>query len=370
MTRPSVQTTPASGLLGWLGFGRGEEDGPEHQPRACPGQQARALLLERISDFLLDNDLEVTAANLATAHAACAGLNPRLERRVRRRVESGEAITQAWLDRAIAADEPAEDVSLDKLAQQLSSGIDKFSRSTQSARTNAANYGDALAEHVDALEAVPGQSDVVASLADYARAMLERSRKAEAELRMAEEEAVVLRHNLDRARRDAEIDFLTGLPNRRAFEDLLEREYREARAAVEPLCVAFCDIDRFKQVNDRHGHDAGDRVICVVAEMLAEISGEKCHIARHGGEEFVLLLRGMKLEEACALLDTTRRKMAARKLLNRRNQQPFGQVTFSGGIADIFAHGGTRPALKAADEALYEAKESGRNRICMAPSPA
>ena len=130
--------------------------------------------------------------------------------------------------------------------------------------------------------------------------------------------------------------------------------------------MAFCDIDHFKIVNDVHGHDAGDRVICVVAETLAKVSGDKCHIARHGGEEFVLLFYGMLPSEALVHLDSARSQLAARKLVNRRTQQPFGQITFSGGIADVFAFDTAREALAAADEALYQAKEGGRNRIQLA----
>src|SRR3546814_16509901 len=87
----------------------------------------------------------------------------------------------------------------------------------------------------------------------------------------------------------SDLDYLTGLPNRRAFELLLDRHHKEARAALEPLSVAFCDIDEFKKVNDLHGHEAGDRVIKAIADTLARISNDHCHVARHGGEEFVML---------------------------------------------------------------------------------
>lgn len=361
-----VSQSTGTGLLGWLGFGSRDMAKLESKGRDNLLRQVRGRLLNQINAFLLDHDLEVTAANLVAAHSAFAGLDPGLDRRIRRRLERGETISQAWLDRAIAADEGVPDNALDQLAQQLEDGIDKFSRNARSARSATSDYGDALAEHVDSLESTHESSDVVASLADYARAMLERSRKAEEDLRMAEEEAALLRQNLARARRDAEVDFLTGLPNRRAFEGILEQEYARSRATLEPLSVAFCDIDLFKRINDTHGHDAGDRIICVVAEMLAEVSGDRCHVARHGGEEFVLLLPRLQPEDAFAILDAAREKMAARRLLNRHTEEPFGQITFSGGVADVFAYENPRAALAAADEALYEAKQSGRNRICLA----
>src|SRR3546814_1689653 len=89
----------------------------------------------------------------------------------------------------------------------------------------------------------------------------------------------------------SDLDYLTGLPNRRAFELLLDRHHKEARAALEPLSVAFCDIDEFKKVNDLHGHEAGDRVNKAIADTLARTSNEHCNVARHGGEECGMLFR-------------------------------------------------------------------------------
>lgn len=364
-------------MLCWLGLD-GIRANPNEEstadlwapPQVLPSRRARTELLQCIGTFLLDNDLEITASNLALAHGACAGLNPGLGRMIELRRQSGGSITQEWLDRATASENEHSEKAAERLMQKLETNIVDFSRSTRTARSATRDYGDALEQHMDQLRAMSGAGEIISELAGYARSMLDRSRKAEAELRQSEEEAAVLRSSLESARRDADIDFLTGLPNRRAFESVLEAEIQSAQAAGEPLCIAFCDIDNFKQINDAHGHEAGDRVICVVARTLAEISSDRCHIARHGGEEFVLLFRGNGLQEAHGRLDAARVKLAARKLVNRRTGQPFGQVTFSGGLADIFAFPDQREALAAADEALYRAKLGGRNRVELALPPA
>jgi len=196
--------------------------------------------------------------------------------------------------------------------------------------------------------------------------MLERTREVEQEMKRSAQEASTLRESLERARREAEIDHLTGLPNRRAFEGVLEVQFREAQKEIDMLTVAICDIDHFKQVNDNHGHETGDRVIQAIGQVLARISDDRCHVARHGGEEFVMLFRGRSASEAQAMLDAAREQLAEKRFINRVTDEPIGRITFSGGVANVFGWPDPREALRAADLALYRAKAEGRNRICVA----
>lgn len=372
-THATPSNEPVGRLLGWLGL-RSAQGGAREGERAAGSaathdlmREARHQLVGAISTFLLDHDLDVTATNLLIAHSAFSGINPRLARQIATRAGSGEGITQQWLDE-LAQQEPIQPDSaeLDRMVARLESNLETFQTNTKAARNATSEYGTKLEEHVSDLEEVQKTGQLVSHLADIAKVMLERTRHAEEEMRKSEDEARSLRRSLARAKRDAEIDYLTGLPNRRAFEVLLERHYEEARAACEPLSVAFCDIDKFKEVNDTHGHEAGDRVIKLIADTLAHISNDHCHVARHGGEEFVMLFRGLPPSEAATKLDEARESLANRRLINRKTDQPFGQITFSGGVADVFGFGDARSALKAADDALYRAKESGRNRIELA----
>lgn len=328
--------------------------------------RARRRLLNDIRAFLIDNDLEVSPFNLFAAYEASAGLNPGFGRRVERRMEEGLPITQDWLEETTAGGPQGGGQSVQALADKLEHGIDELSRATKTVRHATSKYGDELEQQVDNLQSPQDPDEVIANLADFAKAMVARSRQTEEELRANERETESLRKNLDRARRDAEIDYLTGLPNRRAFEDILQAHHREAIGSGKPLSVAFCDIDRFKAINDSHGHEAGDRIIREIAETLSTLCGEDCFIARHGGEEFVMLFRGVTPDVALLRLDDAREDLARRRMINRRTNKPFGVVTFSGGIADVSRFSEPREALAAADQALYRAKEGGRNRICLA----
>ncbi|SEH20232.1 diguanylate cyclase [Sphingopyxis sp. YR583] len=369
-TKATASNEPVGRLLGWLGLRHARDDSPDggHPP---PGGGARDLAREAryelaasITSFLVDNDLDVSPANLLLAHAAFSGRNPRLARQIVAQAQTADGISQKWLNDLDEGDSNQPDrVELDRLMTRLETNIEAFQANTKEARTATTDYGTELEQHVVDLEQLQKTGRIVSSLADLAKVMLERTRKAEDDMRKSEDEAKALRRSLDRAKRDAELDYLTGLPNRRAFEALLDQHYKEARAAVEPLSIAFCDIDEFKKVNDIHGHEAGDRVIKAIADTLARISNDHCHVARHGGEEFVMLFRGLTPTQAAEKLDDAREALADRRLINRKTDEPFGQITFSGGVADVFGYGDTRAALKAADAALYQAKANGRNRI-------
>ena len=362
----------------WQWFKRSSaEDEIEQQAQVEASGGAHALremrmelqlpLLREIGEFLAEHGLELVPFTMTTAYDCVTGYNPRLAEKVRERAESGQPITLAWLeDAARDSGRNREEAMLTTLMSRLEETLDEFGKTTDSARTAATEYNSALKQHVDDLEQVHKAGAVISELATLARAMMERTKSIESELGRSERRARALHKDLEQARRLADHDHLTGLPNRRSFEQLLEREYKETKATGEPLSVAFCDIDLFKRINDTHGHAAGDRVLKVVAETLARISDDKCHVARHGGEEFAVLFRGKTLRQAFERLDEAREEIANRRLVNRATDVPFGRVSFSGGVADLFAFKSKSAALKAADEALYRAKAEGRNRIAIA----
>ena len=346
-----------------LGIGSRASD--QRPMNARPSRMAeRAVLLDSISEFLLRHDLAISSDNLLRAHSIKSGLNMRLARKVAALEDAGEPITQQWLDlqskEIDANDDPSEE--LDHLAKALDKSMEQFTESTRSAKEAAADYGDELQRQVELVDDVQTEPSLVTNLATIAHAMLERTREMEAEMRKGEEEARDLRRNLEQARHDANVDHLTNLPNRRAFEQVFEREWLGAQREMEPLCLAICDIDFFKKVNDTHGHDTGDRVIRAVAQALDRIS-DSCHVARHGGEEFVLLFRGLDVAGSVDALDAARERFAARHFVDKVSGNPIGGVSFSGGVTDVFAHTDLSSALRAADEALYRAKEAGRNRV-------
>lgn len=337
-----------------------------HAPLPPPTAMDRASerLIGEISDFLVSCRLAATAHNLTIAHSAFSGEDPQLAREIGRLRLLGEPITQIWLDAQIRSDD--RETAIRTLITHLSDSLDRFADTAMKARTSSGDCNAKLEQRVSHALRVPDSlhpRDVLA----MAQTILDHSRKLETDIRASEQETRNLRKRLAGAQRDAEIDHLTGLPNRRAFEAVFDRQYRDAQTDIDHLCVAFCDIDHFKLVNDNHGHETGDRVIRAVAETLSRLSNQQCHVSRHGGEEFVVLFRGITKHEAREKLDALRETFSKRRFVNRKTDDPIGKITFSGGVADVFAYPNPRDALRAADEALYLAKEHGRNAVMAAP---
>jgi diguanylate cyclase (GGDEF)-like protein len=170
-----------------------------------------------------------------------------------------------------------------------------------------------------------------------------------------------------RLQREASTDALTGLHNRREFEGGMVREMERARRLRVPLSLALVDIDFFKRINDQHGHDVGDRVLREVAATLQAGIRRSDLVARIGGEEFALVLLGTGPPGAWVLLERLREAVAALRV-------PAGGAavgcTISIGITDRVDDDADWATLyKRADQALYAAKQGGRDRVVEAPPP-
>jgi len=169
---------------------------------------------------------------------------------------------------------------------------------------------------------------------------------------------------LARLSEEALSDELTGLPNRRAFTDELDRVHAAVRRSTVPAAIAVIDIDHFKRVNDTYGHAAGDATLRQVADVLRDTLRTEDFLARIGGEEFALVLRGTDLSMAGRVAERMRERIA--KATIRLPDGSETNITVSIGIAAFSAGCKDQACFKFADQALYRAKRGGRNRICIA----
>lgn len=194
-------------------------------------------------------------------------------------------------------------------------------------------------------ELIASMSKMTDELTDITRKLNKKNRQ----LNAANETITKLMHT----------DPLTGLANRRHLSETLKREMSGARRHGHPLCIIMADIDHFKSINDSFGHDNGDKVLASVANILLHGRDED-FAARYGGEEFLVLLPGIPIESALQYAERIRKTVE-----NTIYPGIDRKITISLG-ATLFLSGDTEESfIKRADLALYEAKESGRNRVVL-----
>jgi len=178
-------------------------------------------------------------------------------------------------------------------------------------------------------------------------------------LHKMEDESSGLRQRVDEARKQALQDSLTGLFNRLAFDERMATEYDRWRRYQAPLSIAIWDLDHFKHINDNYGHKAGDKVLQAVGQMLATRLRSADFTARYGGEEFVTLMPETVLKDAMVMTEKFR------QLIDTTGFHHSGEkvsVTISCGVAEFHNGDTTESVFERVDQALYRAKDNGRNR--------
>jgi diguanylate cyclase len=205
--------------------------------------------------------------------------------------------------------------------------------------------------------------DVIQSVMSETNEMMERSTHLEHELTRSGAEIRALRKQVEDISREALTDGLTGIGNRKLFDQRLKQFAANALENGTELSLLMLDIDHFKSVNDRWGHQLGDDVLRLVAGALIDGIKGRDQAARYGGEEFGILLPGTRLADAAKLADQLRESVARREVIRRETREHLGGVTISVGVACYRPGESPSRFVERADAALYRAKQTGRNRV-------
>ncbi len=238
----------------------------------------------------------------------------------------------------------------------IMTGQTSLESAVNSLRSGAYDY---LSKPFDDLSLI---SSVVGRAAEKIRLSRENTKLIE-DLRHSNQELEEVNNVL----RDLAIrDGLTGLYNHRYFQEFLAMEIARSPRHEKGFCLIFMDVDNFKHYNDTNGHQEGDNLLRSLAMILNNRFRKMDLVARYGGEEFVVLLPDTEHEEAEHLAEEIRQHIAEYPFRNRESQ-PSGKITVSMGVSS-FPENGDEPItlIKEADEALYEAKQNGKNMVCTA----
>jgi diguanylate cyclase len=208
--------------------------------------------------------------------------------------------------------------------------------------------------------------EVMSIIGTVAMVLEERKKNDHARVESLGAKVRRLGEELESARKESEVDPLTRLFNRKAFNDFLARTVELSHAFGQPACLVLVDLDRFKPINDTFGHQTGDSVLSTTADVLSRIFLRKNDmVARYGGDELAVVLRETSVSDGQMLADRLLR--AVRAIRFEREGTCIG-LSVSIGLAGLSAGDTSESWLKRSDEALYLAKNRGRDRLAMAPS--
>ncbi len=209
--------------------------------------------------------------------------------------------------------------------------------------------------------------DSIGVIRDQIRQISEFSSEFDSKIANCGDEIVELKIELEKNKKDALIDPLTGIANRRRFEQILSDLLDEMKDIEGHLAVLLGDIDDFKEVNDNLGHAIGDQVLKLVAHAFAANLKHGDFVARWGGDEFAAILPKISPENAHAVAQRVRDTIASKAIRKKNSKQTLGKVTMSFGIASMEAGDTVDSLINRADKAMYIAKNTGKNKVSSSP---
>jgi diguanylate cyclase len=244
-------------------------------------------------------------------------------------------------------------------AMEMSVTLAEVSDGTQS-------YSESLEQKIDDIrgaESTDELATIADSLANDTNRMLAHSRSLEERLHLTTSEIETLRRNLEEIRREAMTDALTGIANRKYFDIHLRTAVLHSMENHTPLTLMLADIDHFKKFNDNYGHQTGDDVLRLVAHTLASTVKESDTAARYGGEEFAIILPNTNLRGSRGLGEKIRESVGSKRFRKKQTGEELSQITISIGIAEYRAGEALVDLIQRADDGLYHAKRTGRNKV-------
>jgi diguanylate cyclase len=315
-------------------------------------------------------NIPITPKNYSVWYAYVSGTDRELSRIIDAMLKKGEKFseeTNEALYRRFCAEN--DENELRKVREKMQQALRTILKEVTELSGQTEAYESFVSHSVNALSEDASIQDikkVATEIVDKTRTLGGFIKTIQHKLKETTEALDKLRKDFEEVKTEVFVDFLTRIPNRKAFENTLAACISEATAGDRDLSVLLIDIDNFKKFNDKFGHLAGDEVLKFVARKIKELVKGGDFLARFGGEEFVVVLPQTSLAGAAAVAENIRSFFAATPLMATAEAKNLGIIAVSIGAAHYRPGESSDEFIRRADHALYTAKKTGKNRVITA----
>jgi diguanylate cyclase len=316
---------------------------------------------------MTDAGVPPTPANFMVWYAYAEGAHPQLRQSLDTLLKEEQRFTpeinRRLFERFFDSTEDSDKVL--EAGNQIGNAVNGVMGLLQAAGDSADKYGQVLDTFSGQLETGNPNDfgQVVAGVLNRTRKMQELNSVLQERLTESSNEIQQLREDLQKLQAEAQTDPLTGIGNRKRFDNVLSELAKHTDINRTAFCLVIADIDHFKNFNDSYGHQLGDQVLRLFARTLVDTIKGRDVAARYGGEEFAVLLPDTTLANAARVADDIRQSIADKRLARRTTQEQLPAITVSLGVAQYQPGEGPDLIVRRADEALYAAKQGGRNQV-------
>lgn len=319
-------------------------------------------------EFLSKHELVSTPINYEIIYTYTQGYNKSLILAVNQVIRSEVGDKSSALEdihtKLISSNASANKV--DEITNQMSDEVDQVTAMISAALGETNSYSEKLGEVSDELSSSVDSAavkSIVESLMLATEDMKKNSSLLESKLAESNRQISELSGSLSEVRTEARTDQLTGIANRKYFDETIESEIAAANEEDSDLCILIGDIDHFKRFNDTFGHQTGDQVLRLVASTLSDGVKGRDMVSRYGGEEFAIVLTKSSLAAAQKIANKIRKAVEGKELVKRSTGENLGSITICFGVALYRKGEPIDDLIGRADGALYFAKHSGRNLV-------
>lgn len=297
-----------------------------------------------------------------------SGRNPELNKDIEAAQKKKELIhTQKVIEwfRCHIYDKPS--LVTEEQTRKAGSLLDEMTSHLNEAGDRMAHQGSQLKTHIKRLNDAsnePGIEDICLDILSETQRIIEGNTNLKNNVHNTIDDLDALKLELKNLREAAKTDMLTGLLNRRGFEDAIAEPMKKAQEKATPLTLIIADIDLFKRINDKYGHLTGDNVLKLLSKLLQKHIKGRDIAGRFGGEEFIMVLPETKMAGGFVLAEQIRTSLEKMRWQSKSSGKDLGTITISLGVAQFIPGEDLNALIARADKALYAAKENGRNRTC------